>query len=142
MNGAYKTTLLVAGGRSGRNLSKKRVWKVLDHLARDLPTPLLVVHGRAIWTDTWAGEWGYERGHKVQPVPIDDEIDGFKEDAPFNRNARMLADFPPDLCVGFPGGGGTLDMMTRAQNAGVAVADVALANDDTFEVKWWPLKFR
>ncbi len=37
------------------------------------------------------------------------------------RNARMLAEYHPDLVIAFPGGRGTLDMVSKAERAGVAV---------------------
>lgn len=132
--------VIVAGGRVGRGLTEARVWAVLDELSRAFPTPFRIVHGAAKMTDTWAGTWGYARGHKVQPIPVDSRLDGYADDAPFNRNARMQRDFPAAVCVGFPGGGGTLNMMTICHDAGVPVADVDLYDDGTWEVKWWPTK--
>jgi hypothetical protein len=45
-----------------------------------------------------------------------------------------------DECLGFPGGGGTFDMMTVCHDAGVPVADVDIEVDGSWEVKWWPAK--
>lgn len=133
--------IIVCGGRVGRGLSKALVYQVLDLLAAEqFPQPFRIVQGRAAMVDTWAGEWALDRGHKMQPVPVDPRLDGAKEDAPFNRNARMQRDFPASVCVGFPGGGGTLNMMTICHDAGVPVADVEIAFDGTVEIKWWPKK--
>lgn len=132
--------IIVCGGRVGRNLTRNRVWAVLDHLRPNWPLPFRVVHGNADWTDKWAGAWGYARGVPVQPVPIDERFDGDLDDAPFNRNQRMADHFPPYACVGLPGGGGTLNMMTICHDLGCPVADVDLNPDGTFRIHWWPQK--
>lgn len=132
--------IIVCGGRVGRNLTKQRIWRVLDALAPNWPTPFRIVQGKAVWVDTWAGEWSLARGHPMQPVPVDERFDGVRHDAPFNRNQRMADDFPPYACVGFPGGGGTNNMMAICHDLGVPVADVELHDDGTWEVHWWPPK--
>jgi len=132
--------IIVCGGRVGRGLSKTLVFQVLDILEPELPAPFRIVQGTAAMVDTWAGEWALSRRHKMQPVPIDPRLDGHKDDAPFQRNARMQRDFPASACIGFPGGGGTLNMMDICHEAGVPVADVEIAFDGTVEVKWWPTK--
>jgi len=133
--------VIVCGGRVGRNLSRDVVFAALDILAKEsFPTPFRIVQGAAKKVDTWAGQWALQRGHKMQPVPIDPRFDGDHSNSPFNRNARMQRDFPASVCVGFPGGGGTLNMMTICHDAGVPVADVEIAFDGTVEIKWWPPK--
>ena len=42
------------------------------------------------------------------------------------RNARMLAEFNPELVIAFPGGRGTADMIARAKKARVSVHIVTL----------------
>jgi hypothetical protein len=132
--------IIVAGGRVGRNLSKAIVWAVLDDLSQRWPNPFRIVHGAAAWTDTWAGQWGYDRHHPVQPVPVDGNLDGYKDRAPFRRNMRMQRDFPAYLCLGFPGGGGTNSMLEICHDAGVPVGDVEINDNGTWRVNWWPMK--
>lgn len=132
--------IIVCGGRVGRGLSEAVVFGVLDAMAPNFPQPFRIVQGNAAMVDRWAGAWALRRGHKMQPVPVDGRLDGHKDDAPFNRNARMQRDFPASVCVGFPGGGGTFSMMEICHAAGVPVADVEISFDGTVEIKWWPTK--
>lgn len=133
--------VLVAGGRVGRNLSKVRVWTVLDAWAAPwIEEGIVVFTGGAKWVDTWALDWARARGHTYTSVPIDEEEDGYRADAPFNRNRRLYRTATPDCCLGFPGGGGTLDMMDICHRAGVPVGDVEIAENGEWEIKWWPQK--
>lgn len=132
--------IIVCGGRVGRNLTQQRVWRVMDALAPNWPQPFRIVQGAAQYADKWSGQWAVRRGHAMQPVPIDPRFDGDDLDAPFRRNQRMADHFPPYACVGFPGGNGTLHMMTICHDLGVPVADVDLNHDGTWEIHWWPQK--
>lgn len=40
------------------------------------------------------------------------------------RNARMLAEFKPDVVIAFKGSRGTQDMVSRAEAAGIRVVKV------------------
>lgn len=132
---------IVCGGRVGRNLTKRRVYEVLSHLAEQWEGEITVVHGAAAWVDTWAGHWAVDHGHRERPVAISGLKDGYKPDAPKNRNRRMLEEnLDADLCLGFPGGGGTFDMMDICHAAGIPVGDVEINDDGTWEIKWWPTK--
>lgn len=135
-------TWIVCGGRVGRNLTKRRVWAVLDKLAiGEKGERIKLVHGGAVWVDTWAGEWARHHDQEEIVVAIDDELDGMHVHAPRNRNRRMLDKYrTADLCVGFPGGPGTLDMMTLCHGAGIPVGDVEIERDGNWEIKWWPQK--
>jgi hypothetical protein len=129
--------IIICGGRVGRNLTKKRVYAVLDHMSKSWPTPFRIVQGKAAWVDEWGGQWALDRGHPMQPVPIDERFDDGR-DAPKQRNIRMADHFPPYMCVGFPGGGGTFHMMEHCHDLGVPVADVEIDFDGSFQVHWWP----
>ncbi len=133
------TVILVCGGRVGRNLSKSRVFAVMDHIASfHKGENIVVVHGGAVWVDTWSGQWAKARGHIECVVAIDDAKDGSATSAPFHRNQRMLDENPGiAMCLGFPGGGGTFDMMTRAHKKNIPVADVTIEHDGSYEIKWW-----
>jgi hypothetical protein len=74
-------------------------------------------------------------------VPISGAKDGYKPDAPKNRNRRMLEEnMDAEACIGFPGGGGTFDMMDRCHAAGLPVGDIEINDDGSWEIKWWPQK--
>jgi hypothetical protein len=133
--------VIICGGRVGRNLSKRRVYSVLDECVKTWTAPIQLVHGNAAWVDTWGGQWARESGYREIAVPISGQKDGHRPDAPFRRNARMLAEhLDADVCLGFPGGGGTFDMMERCHDAGIPVGDVEFNDDGTWEIKWWPKK--
>ena len=133
---------IVCGGRVGRGLTKNLVWSVLDTLAERCPeNRITVVHGGAVWVDTWAGEWAKARGHLECRVEINGELDGYRERAPMNRNRRMLQEnIEADRCLGFPGGGGTNDMMEICHKAGIPVGDIEVESNGDWELKWWPQK--
>jgi hypothetical protein len=133
--------VIVCGGRVGRNLSKRRVYEVLDRWAAAwISEGIKVVTGGAKWVDTWAVDWAKDRGHDWQVFAIDGELDGYKFNAPFNRNRRMNREAVPDCCLGFPGGGGTNDMMDICHASGVPVGDIEINDNGTWEIKWWPQK--
>lgn len=135
------TKVIICGGRVGRNLTKRRVYTVLDARSDDWTKPIRVVHGCAAWVDTWGGQWARESGHAEIKVPIDNTKDGHKPDAPKNRNKRMLQEnLDADECLGFPGGNGTNHMMDICHAAGIPVGDVEFNDDGTWEIKWWPQK--
>jgi hypothetical protein len=136
------TTWIVCGGRVGRNLTRARTWAVLDSMALNWPDEeITVVHGGAAFVDRWAGAWARHHGHHEVEVRVDGELDGYKQDAPKNRNRRIREEAPgADCCLGFPGGGGTNDMLEISHNAGIPVADVEIDYDGNFQVKWWPQK--
>ena len=135
--------IIVCGGRVGRNLTKQRVYAVLSALTAGEPAGglITIVHGDAAWVDKWSGQWARDHGHTEIKVPVDSRLDGYRETAPKNRNGRMLKQhMDADYNLGFPGGGGTFDMMDRCHAVGMPVADVELRDDGTWEVKWWPQK--
>ncbi|AFU88062.1 GTP-binding domain [Caulobacter phage CcrColossus] len=133
------TVVIVAGGRVGRNLTKGRVWRILDERSKDWVKPITIVHGDAVYTDQWAGQWAVFRGHREKRVPIRGDLDGYREKAPFNRNQRMFDEQAVvDECLGFPGGNGTLNMMDICHKAGVPVGDIEIEADGEYTIKWWP----
>lgn len=151
---------IICGGRNGsvqRGLTKMRVWKVLDDMYDSamqaeydalaaqgilvdtmFPQVLTIVEGGAKWTDTWAGEWADNRGHVRVTVPIDEALDGVEWNCGHKRNKRMYeAHKDAERLVGFPGGGGTNNMMALCQDRGMPVAEVEL-NASSYRIRWWP----
>ena len=106
--------LLVSGGREFDDY--EFIVKMLNrlHASRSITE---LIHGAARGVDTICGYWGDELGIKVTPVPAkwQDEFGNFNKHAGFDRNALMLSQHKPDALMAFPGGGGTLDMVSRAE---------------------------
>ena len=125
--------VLVCGGRV--RVKPHAVEAVLDKLAPTFGKPLVIIHGAAKGTDSYAGFWAEDRGHKSDPYPVDGKLDGYSEMAPKMRNHRML-DQGPEIVVAFPGGPGTRHMIDIAQKARVPIYDVEL-DDGIFRVFRW-----
>ncbi len=106
--------VLVCGGRTFDD--RPMLLRVMDriHATREITT---IIHGAARGADLLAGAWAVMRRVPVQEFPADWNRHG-KAAGPI-RNQRMLDEGKPDLVVGFPGGTGTRDMLTRAERAGV-----------------------
>lgn len=106
--------VLVCGGRTFDD--RPMLLRVMDriHATREITT---IIHGAQRGADLLAGAWAVMRRVPVQEFPAD--WNAHREAAGPIRNQRMLDESKPDLVVGFPGGGGTSDMLTRAARAGV-----------------------
>lgn len=126
------TRLLVFGGRDYRDI--RRVQEVLDAAIERLGLTV-VVHGAAPGADSLAAEWAASRGMPDDPYPADwfdlshpnarikRRRDGLKYDASagVRRNQKMLDEGRPDVAIGFPGGKGTRDMLSRCRAAEIPV---------------------
>ena len=108
--------VLVTGGR--RYSNRLYVFKILDKI-HDRVGITLLVHGGASGADSLAGEWAESRGVPVRVFAADWDRYGYRS-GPV-RNAQMLREAKPRLCVAFRGGRGTADMVCRCQAAKVAV---------------------
>lgn len=131
--------ILVCGGRhfTDRNA-------VARALAPYKPKPIQnvsehkIIHGGASGADKLAGEWAECFGVPFREFPanwtdlshpdavIRTRPDGTKYDvkAGTRRNQRMIDEGNPDICIAFPGGVGTADMVRRARKAGIEVIEV------------------
>jgi predicted Rossmann-fold nucleotide-binding protein len=112
--------VLVCGGR--HYADKSRVWDALDALADEQSAAgggLFVIEGGAQGADRFAREWRAKRLHPGKTYPAAWDREG--KAAGVLRNGRMLAEGKPDLVLAFPGGRGTMDMVLRAEAAGVPV---------------------
>lgn len=104
--------IIVTGGRTFD--SYETVAKVLDHIGPDL-----IVHGGCEGADELADRWCKSRGKTSVAVYPDWNAKG-RAAGPL-RNQEMLDDWVAECVVAFPGNSGTLDMITRAKGAGVAI---------------------
>lgn len=112
------TVVLVTGGRTYDD--QAHVYGTLDAMAAHYGE-LLIVHGNAGGADNLARAWALSRGMHRADVPA---LWGkYKSGAGPKRNAAMLA-LRPHVCVGFPGGNGTADMLVQARAAGVPTYEV------------------
>lgn len=117
--------VLVCGGRDYQN--KARVFAFLDYIAKvakedDDETIEAIVHGGCDGADYLAEEWAHARGVQVEVYLADWKTHG-KKAGPM-RNQRMINEAKPDICIAFPGGRGTADMVRRARAADVPTMTV------------------
>lgn len=124
--------VLVTGGRDYRD--KGVLYAVLDRLHAERGFSVLV-HGDAgryklyarrplaiEGADALAGRWADERG--IDQIKFPANWNGLGDAAGMKRNKQMLEFTRPDLCIAFPGGRGTANMMRLAREAGVELVDV------------------
>jgi len=108
--------VLVCGGRAFDDYAT--IIRVLDRVHASTTIGIeLVIHGDAKGADRLGGAWATLRRLPVLAFPAHWQTEG-PAAGPL-RNQRMLDDGKPDLVVGFPGGTGTRDMLSRAEKAGV-----------------------
>jgi hypothetical protein len=125
--------VLVCGSRAYRD--RLYAFQVLDALHRK-HTFTVVVHGDAgglmevrrgapkvlVGADKLAGQWARERGIPERAYPVSQaEWDAVGAAAGPMRNRRMLERESPELCVAFPGGRGTHNMVVQARLARVPI---------------------
>jgi hypothetical protein len=72
--------------------------------------------------DALSGRWAEEIG--LQQIKVPANWTGLGNAAGMNRNKLMLDMFSPDVCIAFPGGRGTANMMRISHDAGVRIIDV------------------
>lgn len=125
--------VLITGGREYALYGE--LCKVLDDLHAERKFTLLV-HGDAglykqgyrerpvafKGADALSGRWADERG--IQQVKVPANWEGFGDRAGMRRNKLMLDLAKPDVCIAFPGGRGTANMMRLTREAGVELIDV------------------
>jgi len=111
--------VLVCGGR---DYSDARLLNAVLDAAHEANPIVVLIHGAARGADTLAADWAKQRGVLATAYPADWAHEGRKA-GPI-RNQQMLNSGKPHLVIAFPGGKGTLDMITRAEAAGVPVARV------------------
>jgi predicted Rossmann-fold nucleotide-binding protein len=118
-HGGYR--VLVCGGRDYTDALT--VYKALDRIAGKHGVVCLI-SGCATGADTLGIEWAESRGLPIARFPVTrGEWKTLGKSAGHIRNARMLAEGVPDICVAFPGGRGTADMISKCRTRGVLVWD-------------------
>lgn len=116
------TVVLVCGGREYGSKVEERihVYATLDQMKAHYGE-LLIVQGGARGADGQARFWSEDRAVHCATVPAIWNKLGNAAGA--IRNSAMLA-LQPQVCIGFPGGRGTADMLKKARAAGVATYEV------------------
>ena len=117
-------TWLICGGRDFFD------WEMFSSAMSDLVRlrgiPRKVLHGGASGADRLADYWGEKHALEIETRPANWKKHG-RAAGPI-RNQEMI-ERKPDLVVAFPGGRGTADMVERARNAGVDVAEIKQKRD-------------
>lgn len=134
----------VCGGRVGS--VKRQAWQVLDAVYAQyfiVAESMEIGHGGAPGYDRASGSWAAARRMPCTVIPVNGLLDGYKDDAPKQRNRRIL-DWLLDTndkraLLAFPGGPGSRDMVQIAHDAGVLILDVEI-EDDRFTVWQWKPK--
>lgn len=107
------TKVLVTGGRDYKN--QAHVNEVMDQIVAHYGE-ILVIHGTAGGADSLVAYWAIcAKQHQVRVPAL---WDRHRKAAGPIRNAMMLR-LLPDICVAFPGGSGTANMMYQARTAGI-----------------------
>lgn len=115
--------VLVCGGRMYREqahvnatLSNARAY----YMAQGYDD-IVIIHGNAGGADGCAAIWAGSNGVVQARVPALWGLD--HKGAGPRRNAAMAA-LRPDVCLAFPGGNGTADMVRRCKEAGIPTYEV------------------
>lgn len=116
--------VLVCGGRD-KTLKKLglddgavyvKVVETLNKLSAMGARPLTVIHGGATGVDAMANQWCFNTNTPKLVFPISKEDwDAKGGIAGPLRNTEMLEKGEPDVCLAFPGGSGTADMVAKAK---------------------------
>ena len=132
--------VLVCGGRDYNNFGTFGIAMdmVHDELLHANP-PTVVIHGKCkTGVDAMAQRWADMHGCDVLAFSADwndlshaDAVIKLSRNGPAydakagpRRNQKMIDEAHPDLCVSFPGGKGTDDMVARARRAGIKIIDL------------------
>ena len=108
--------VLVCGGRNYCNIAEV-------FYALDLLQPSVIIEGGASGADALARRYAVKRGVQLLTFEADWRKHG-RAAGPI-RNGLMLVAGKPDLVLAFPGGKGTENMVSQAENAGVPVKRAA-----------------
>ena len=108
--------------RIGPAAPKYRFHSAMGDLIRIRGVPEKIVQGGANGADTLARNWAKSHGLKVETERA--EWKRYLGAAGPIRNQVMLDKYKPDFVVAFPGGRGTADMVKKAREDGVDVAEI------------------
>jgi hypothetical protein len=114
VRGKLPRRTIVFGGRDFTDW--RYLFDILDrhHAAEPF---VCIIEGGARGADMYARRWARSRGIPCFTVPADWKQ--FGRSAGVRRNQRMIDEYAPTEGIGFPGGRGTADMMTRIRKAGL-----------------------
>lgn len=112
--------LLVCGGETYVN--RDELFMVLDRWHAQFVIDILIHGYNRKGADALANAWGIVRN--VRQIRFAAEWHKWGLAAGPIRNGQMLITGKPDCVLAFPGGKGTLDMITQAQKANVPVKQV------------------
>ena len=119
--------VIVCGGRDYANAAL--VNEVLSKIK-----PEIIIEGGANGADALARQWAKEHGVECRTYQADWKRHG-KAAGPI-RNQRMIDEEQPDLCVAFPGGSGTENMIGKCAKAGVKLFIVGDAGEGRIVRAW------
>lgn len=108
--------VLVCGGRDWTDYDT--LSSTLDELHSRLEFTELI-NGKALGADYLAGIWARNRMIPVREFPANWKL--HKTRAGPIRNQQMIDEAHPNICVAFPGGRGTNDMVRRCKKHGIEV---------------------
>lgn len=115
----HNIVVVVTGGRNYHNWMV--TYRTLDRVHR-LRTIKMLVSGMAPGLDSMAATWARQRGVPLIEAPADWKR--FGKAAGVLRNEAMLVDHEPQVCIAFPGGRGTADMVRRVKARGIPLLQV------------------
>lgn len=108
--------ILVCGGRTyGDKMT------LASYLEMYAPPFSIIIQGGAQGADRLAKLWA--KSHGVHCAEVEALWTRFGRAAGTRRNSAMLA-LKPDLCLAFPGGSGTENMIQQCEDLGIAVVRV------------------
>lgn len=108
--------VIVCGGRAFDDASAVRHALTAAHGRRPIT---LLIEGGQEGADRHARNWAKAEG--IPFVTVEAEWQRYGPAAGPIRNSKMLKEEKPDAVIAFPGGKGTLDMVTIARKAGLPV---------------------
>ena len=120
--------VLVTGGRdfNDTDLVAKVIWLIAGKCAeRNLK--MVLIHGAARGADIACGFYAASIGVETRVFPANWDVHG--KAAGFIRNKQMLDEGHPHICIAFPGGRGTANMVEQCKSRLVLVVDAAKAKD-------------
>jgi hypothetical protein len=120
--------VLVTGGRGYSDWKLAKV--TLDDLHEKAPITK-IIHGGCRYKNDPPGKYRGADGmadrwagiHHMKPEIYEADWSQGRSGGP-RRNAIMLKESKPDICLAFPGGDGTADMVRKARAANVTVIEV------------------
>lgn len=120
--------VLVTGGRDFNDVSlMESAFLPIIRACSARHLRLVLIHGAARGADLMAAAYCSAAGAECRAFPA--KWDEHGRGAGHIRNQQMLDEGHPHVCVAFPGGRGTANMIERCQRVGVLVIEAANAKD-------------